>query len=426
MTGAPQPDDRPHLIAVNRFYWPDHSATGQLLADVCEHAAANGFRVTVLASRMRYDAAAARLPVRETRRGVDIRRVWSTRLGRGSMPGRVLDCLSYILSAFATLLVLARRGDVVLVKTDPPLISVPAALAARLRGARLVNWLQDVFPEAAGALGVGCAAGPAGALLRFLRDRSLAAAHANVAVCDRMAERVRARRPREARVRVIPNWPDAGISPVPRDANPLRAEWGLTGRFVIGYSGNLGRAHRAAEVVELIRRTAGIDAVTWLFIGGGAGRAAVEAAAGAAALGVPVVFRDYQPRERLADSLSVPDLHLVSLDPACEGLLMPSKLYGAMAAGRGVLALGDPDGAVAREVRRGGFGIALDIAAPEAWAAQAARVCRPEVAADLGARARAHYAAEHLSAPPIDAWLDTLRDAARADLRAFKPAAVAP
>jgi hypothetical protein len=423
MIPTPPADDRPHLIAVNRFYWPDCSATGQLLTDVCEHAAANGFRVTVVTGRTRYDAAEC-FAAREQRAGVEIRRVWATGLGRDGTPGRLIDYLTFALSAFLALLAIARRGDVILAKTDPPLLSVPVWIAARLRGARGVNWLQDLFPEVADQLGMTWVRGPVGRLLRLLRDRSLAAAETNVVICESMGDLVAARGARRGQLRVIPNWPDPGIRPVAREGNRLRTQWGLADRFVIGYSGNLGRPHAAGAVAELIRRTAGLERISWLFIGGGSGHRTVRAAAEQA--GVPIVFQGYQPRERLSESLSVPDLHLVSLDPACEGLLMPSKLYGVMAAGRPILALGDPHGAVATEVRRGVMGVALDIAAPDAWLATVAAVSTPDVTDAMGSRARTRFEAAFRPTPLLDCWLEVLRDAVPAAEQPATRAALAP
>jgi glycosyltransferase involved in cell wall biosynthesis len=211
-----------------------------------------------------------------------------------------------------------------------------------------------------------------------------------------------------ARVTVIPNWPDACIRPVPRKENRLRAEWGLSDRFVIGYSGNLGRAHAPTAVAELVRRTSDIPNLVWLFIGGGAGREVVEAAAREA--GAEVQFRPYQPRDVLDLSLSVPDLHLVSLDPACEGLIVPSKLAGVMAAGRGVIALGAPNGAVAREVLEGGLGAVLDIAVPDSWMEAVRSVVSFDCADRLGARSRQCYLKHHRGELALGAWVDALRD----------------
>lgn len=390
----------PRIVAVNRFYWPDHAATSQLLTDLCEDLAASGAEVVVIASRKRYDDPRARLAPDETRAGVRIRRVAATRFGRDVSALRALDYASFYVMAFAALMGELRRGDTVLAKTDPPLISVAAALAARLRGARLVNWVQDVFPELAGALGMGWADGPIGAVLRGLRDRSLRVAAVNVVIDASMARRLAAAGAPPGTLRVVANWGCEGIAPVAHDANPLRAAWGLQGRRVIGYSGNLGRAHAPAAVAELVRRTAHLDRLTWLFIGGGAGLAAVRRAA--AGSGADVRFLPYQPRARLSESLSAADLHLVSLDPACEGLVMPSKLVGVLAAGRGVIALGDPQGAVAREVRAAGAGVVLDSARPETWAAAVAAGL--DDAAAAGARARACAEAGHGARRQLAAW----------------------
>ena len=113
-------------IVINRFFYPDHSATSQLLSDLAFHLAEGGHRVCVVASRQRYDDPGARLASRETVEGVGVYRVWTSRFGRRFLPGRAVDYLTFYLSATFRLWWLARRGDVVVVKTDPPLVSVVA------------------------------------------------------------------------------------------------------------------------------------------------------------------------------------------------------------------------------------------------------------------------------------------------------------
>ena len=398
--------DAPHLVAVNRFYWPDHSATSQLLTDLCEHAAARGFRVTVIASRMRYDAPEVRLPARENRNGVDIRRVFSTRMGRTSTLGRISDYLSFYFPAFFSVLAAAGRGDTILVKTDPPLISVPCMFAAQVRGARLVNWLQDLFPEVGEVLGVSWASGRPGRWLRELRNRSLRAAALNVVISQPMKERVQKEGVSGSGIQVIENWPSGEIHPIAPSENALRDEWGLTGRFVIGYSGNLGRAHCAEQIADLVRRTAHVSGLSWVFIGGGQGLELVRSRT--LDCGADVHWKPYQPRSKLSESLSVSDMHLVSLDPACEGLIMPSKLYGILAAGRPVLALGDPNGAVAKEVTSARVGVALDITAPESWSEIVSEAVTSEECGAMGVRARLRYEAAYRQDRLMDKWLKAL------------------
>jgi glycosyltransferase involved in cell wall biosynthesis len=344
------------ILFVNRYFHPDHSATSQMLSDLAFHLADGGHDVAVVTSRQRYEDPAAGLPERETVRGVEIYRVNTPRFGRARLAGRLFDYLGFYAAATAQLLALARPGDVIVAKTDPPLISVPAAWVARRRRARLVNWLQDLFPEVALALGVKGMDGPAGRLLQHVRNWSLRQADMNFAIGERMRERLLGLGIPASRIVVIPNWADGeAITPVRHEDNPLRREWGLEGRFVVGYSGNLGRAHEFETILGAAERLRDDPVIAFLFIGEGAQAAGVRAAAAQRGL-VNVHFRPYQPRETLRYSLGVADVHLVVLRPELEGLIVPSKTYGCLAAGRPVIFVGDPEGEIASFIGRASLG----------------------------------------------------------------------
>jgi glycosyltransferase involved in cell wall biosynthesis len=290
---------------------------------------------------------------------VEIVRVGGTRFGRGSLPGRVLDYASFVIGARRALKRSIERGDVVVCKTDPPLLGAWLGPAIRARGGLLVQWLQDVFPEVASALGVGVRLPGLHPLLRALRDSSLARSAAVVTIGERMRSKVLARGAVAATTRVIPNWTDTrAIVPVDVD-NALRRAWGLEERFVVGYSGNLGRVHRLDGLLEAASLLADRREIAFLFVGAGVQREYLAAQARARGL-VNMRFEPYQSREDLAQSLSVPDVHVVSLNPALEGLVVPSKVYGAMAAGRPVLNLGAADGEIAELISRYDCGVSCD------------------------------------------------------------------
>lgn len=360
------------IIAVNRFYRPDHSATSQLLGDLAEHLANEGHDVTVVTSRQRYDGG-SRLPKREAIAGVDVRRIATTNYGRANLFGRAIDYLTFYVSVFFALLSLGKRGDLLIIKTDPPLVCVPAGVAARFRRMTTVNWCQDLFPEIAVSLGMRWASGWVGRVCRWARNRALRRARFNAVLHDKMAEHLVGEGIQASQIVVLPNWPDAGIRPAPRDDNTLRREWGLGARFVIGYSGNLGRAHMPAAIADLVRQTRDNADLTWLFTGGGVGMQALRDALGGQS---NVIFKPYQPQARLGESLSVADIHLISLDPGCEGVIVPSKLYGVRAVNRPVLFLGHPDGAVAREIAGHKAGWTLDAGAPGDWAKEVEALAR--------------------------------------------------
>ncbi len=400
-------------VFVNRFFYPDHSATSQILSDLAFFLAETGYQVQVVTSRLAYGDPGAALPAQELVGGVRIQRVWTSRFGRDFLPGRALDYLTFYLSATWALFRLVRRDDLVVAKTDPPLISVPAGWVAALRGARLVNWLQDLFPEVAAELGMGLARGLVGRLLMQVRNHSLRRAVTNVAIGQRMMTRLVAQGGDRARVCVIHNWADGErIRPRDPEGQPLRAEWGLSGKFVIGYSGNLGRAHEYATLLGAAERLRADPNIVFLFVGGGALMPSLKAEVRALGLS-NVLFRPYQPRERLAESLGVADVHLVVLRPELEGLIVPSKLYGipgGLAAWRPTLNVGSPQGEVAESIRDAEAGFTTEIGDVDALAR---RIRHLKGDADLrrrmGENARRLFDGRFSKARAMGEWDDLLR-----------------
>lgn len=413
------------LYFVNRFFHPDHSATSQMLSDIAFALAEQGQMVTVITSRLRYDSNEI-LPARETVRGVEVVRLATTAFGRGNLWGRSLDYITFYISAFLSLAKRLRRGDVVVAKTDPPLMSVVAAPAAWLRGAKLVNWLQDVFPEVAQAIS-GSRSWPKSfvfSVLRSVRNASLRAADRNVVIGTRMAELVADQGVARETISVIENWSDGRlVQPVAPSDNPLIRDWGLNGRFVVGYSGNLGRAHEfetfvaamseLQQIAESDASPAAASRIVWLFIGGGAlmDRLKTEVAA----RGISgVMFKPYQDREVMANSLSVADVHLISLRPELEGLIVPSKYYGICAAGRPTIFVGARDGEVARHLSRSGNGVQIDVG-DGAGLARAVLGLASDAAGreKMGAAARAAFERDHDIDQAAGNWrrcIATLRD----------------
>lgn len=402
------------VIFLNRYFYPDHSATSEILSDLAFALSERGFSIKVITSRLRYDDVENLLPPHETIGGVEIFRVWTSRWGRHRLLGRALDYVSFYVTAAWQLWRLARSGDIIVAKTDPPLISVVAAFIGWLRGARLINWQQDVFPEVAEALSVGGDIGSvAFAFLRLPRNWSLRQASRNVVVGERMANTLRQFGIKRNTIRIIPNWSDGKrITPIEASENPLRTEWGLGGAFVVGYAGNLGRAHEIETILGAIK---GLDQslvaspeetqpIKFLFIGGGSLRAALEKEVRRCNL-TNVLFRGYQPREQLAATLSAADVHLVSLNPKLEGLIVPSKIYAIAAAGRPAIFIGHPSGEVAQIVRESGCGFAVPSSNVEELQERILQLVRsPQLTAIMGTRARAAFEQRWDKAIAVGKW----------------------
>jgi colanic acid biosynthesis glycosyl transferase WcaI len=409
----------PRLIFVNRYFFPDHSATSQILSDLAFHLAGTGREVHVVTSRQNYDDPKAALPDREVINDVQVHRIASTQFGRDALLGRSIDYVSFYRSVRRRLAGLVRQGDIVLAKTDPPLLSVAAGAPVARNAARLVNWLQDIYPETAAVLGVPFMRGPAAAGLAALRNRSLQQAAATVVVGDLMARRVASLGAPSARIHVIANWcDDETIRPIAPEDNPLRGEWGLAGKFILGYSGNLGRAHEYDTVLAAAERLRHDARFVFLMIGGGKRFEELAALVRQRRLDGSFRFMAYQERSQLPYSLSLPDAHWLSLNPKLEGLIVPSKFYGVAAAGKPIVFIGDKDGEVARLVRRHDCGLVIApgdagalVDALQQWSRAPQRI------AELGARARAMLDARYTRQQGFARWgelLDSVENA-RAD-----------
>ena len=222
---------------------------------------------------------------------------------------------------------------------------------------------------------------------------------------DRMAGWARNQGLPEEHIAVIPNWADGEtVVPIAHADNALRAAWGLTGRFVVAYSGNLGRAHDYTTLLDAVERLQEEKDIEFLFIGGGHRHAELQAEVRARRLD-RVRWLPYQRRERLSESLGAADVHWVSLRPELEGLIVPSKIYGVLAAGRPVLFVGDSAGEIGSLLRRRVCGMTLAIGQGEEMAAAILRLRdSPDLCRTMGRNARIAFDAGYARDYRFEAW----------------------
>lgn len=362
----------------------------------------------MITSRQLYGDPASLLLSHEEVRGVKICRVWSTRFGRRHLFGRAFDYATFYFSAGMALFKHVRAGDLVVAKTDPPLISVVAAAITSLTGSRLINWTQDLFPEVASALEVA-GVGLIEQGLRQLRNHAFRTASCNIVIGECMAVRLQAEGVPAQSIYIIHNWADGtAIRPVAHHDNPLRSEWNLQGKFVVGYSGNLGRAHEFQTILEAAEQLSDSSNIRFLFIGDGAQLHSLRQEVNQRGLS-NFLFQPYQPRERLSYSLSAVDLHLVSLRPALEGLIVPSKFYGIAAAGRPVLFMGSSTGEIAQILREHHCGYTVGVGETKQTVAIITKLAGDEVECRrLGHAARIALEQHYDKPAAFRAWDDVL------------------
>lgn len=371
------------LLFLNRSFWPDPEATGQLLTELCTDLARD-HDVTVVAGPSYHVRTAGRGLWQEDAVGaVRIVRTWGTRLPKRHLASRLINLGTYYaLAACAALR--QRRPDVVVAETDPPLLGLlGAALKARW-GCRFLYYCQDVYPDVAEATG-GVRSAPLLAALRWGNRRAYDAADRIVVLGRDMRQRLFAKGIPSDKLSVRPNWVDCQlIRPLPR--NPFRNQLGA--RFVVMYSGNLGLSQPLDVVLDAAARLRGDERFLFVFIGEGASKGALEAQA--TALGLRNVrFLGYQAKERLSESLGAGDLHVIPLRAGLEGCLVPSKVYGVLAAGRPFVAMMNPEAEVAALAREFEVGFVVPPGDADALAHVVRRAAADQRLLDtMGARAR--------------------------------------
>lgn len=398
-----------HLLFLNRSYFPDAEATGQLLTELCEDLSGE-FNVTVIAGQPNQNPQQALYRRRgvEERNGVRIHRVWNSRLPKRWLPARAVNLLSYLATAtFAGLT--TRRPDVVVVETDPPLLCLLGALLKWRFRCKLIVYLQDIHPE----LGIALGRLRDNWRTRLLR-RSFSAAYRRadriIVLSEDMQSTVIEANAGMPNVEVIPNWVDTTrIKPI-KTANAFRAEHDLDNKFVVMYSGNLGLCQGLENVLDAAELLCHRDDVMFLLIGNGALKPHLVQTAEQRNLR-NVRFVDYQPISRLAESLSAADLHLVPVDSHAIRYLMPSKLYSALASGTPVVTVAPRECELARlvEEHRVGFNVPPD--EPESLAERILWLVEwCDDRADCGARARELATAHFDRSVGVERFRSVLRE----------------
>jgi colanic acid biosynthesis glycosyl transferase WcaI len=399
-----------HILLLNEYYPPDTSATAKMAAQVAV-TLAHRHHVTVVAGRPSYDPD-ARYPYallrRDIRNKVTVECVGSTAYSRHRMSRRVANYLSYL--ALAIPRALALRPDIILAMTDPPVAGIAGAFIARLAGRPFVYNIRDLYPDMAVG-GDIVRASKWVARWENLHRRALKQAARVIVLGDDMRDRILAKGVAPERVVVVRDGTATTLAPaqMPERSDAIVQEIRHGFPFVVLHAGNLG-FYGAWDTLLAAAKLLSNENTGFVFIGDGANRAALELAA----RDLPhVKFAPFRPVEQVAHVMTAGDLHIVTVKRGLEGVVVPSKLYSTLAAGRPILVVAPPESDAARIVVESDCGVAADPDDPAAVAAAIKELrAQPARLAEMGRRAR-ETAAKYARVDELQRFVAIVEDAAR-------------
>src|SRR5580765_4144877 len=350
------------ILLLNLYYPPDTSATAKMVETVV-NALARENEVTVLCGRPSYDPTELRpwrLYQTEEKKNLRIVRVGSTAFPRFEMRKRVFNYLSY------TKLVIPRalftKCDVVLAMTDPPFAGIIGAFVAILKGKPYYYNIRDLYPDMA----VGGSILPPGLLVRFwekLHRWALRHAAKVIVLGEDMRNRLLAKGVRAEQIEIVRDGADIPPSGAPpRQLDPEVIGQIREGfRFVLLHAGNIG-SYGAWDTLVAAARQLAADGVGLVFVGEGAQREQLEAAA----TGVSNIrFLPFFPGHKIPSVLAAPDVHLITVKRGLEGVVVPSKMYGILAAGKPIVAVAPRETDAVSLGERLGFSVGADPDRPD-------------------------------------------------------------
>lgn len=338
------------IWVISELYYPEETSTGYFLTRIAEGLAAH-YKVSVLCSQPTYSSRGKIAPIAEIRNGVKVHRCWSTIFNKDVLPLRIVNVATITFSVFMNSLRRLRNGNRILVVTNPPMLPFVVLLAAILRKAECCLLIHDVYTEVLQASGIV----KPKSFIFLLIDRltfQLYKRSSRIIVLGRdMSALLRkklsiVKKP----ILIIPNWADVEfIKPKKRAGHPFLKKLGISKKFVIQYSGNIGRTHGIDNLLQCAEQFEDDSSTHFLFIGFGGKAKWLKQESKQKALS-NVTIMDYRPREQLTLSLTACDIALISFIPGMTGVSVPSRMYNIMAAGKPMIAITDSNSELARVV----------------------------------------------------------------------------
>lgn len=374
---------------LSEMYYPEEAGAGYFLTKIAE-AIALKYRVGVLTVQPTYSARGTRAPANETRNGVYIHRCLATTLNKDVILQRLFNLITITISIFLNALCRIRPNDIVLVNTIPPTLPLAAAMACKLRKARLILRVEDLYPDVFLSTRI---VKPNSLFVRICNVVQKQVYESAVCICvlgRKMSKIVQSRNGNdEDHIALITHWADSDeVKPLPRKENVLLDELRLSDKFVVQYSGNMGRLYDLENLAHCAKLLKADENIHFLFIGSGAKEASLRKSIRELQLN-NITILPPMPRSQLTQSLNACDLAVIPFVEGISGVSVPSRMYNVMSVGKPIVAAAESGSEISQVLLEENIGWVVEPESPDLLAgAILAASSNPDVLKQMSIRAR--------------------------------------
>ncbi len=348
------------ILLINQYYYPDVAATAQILSDLGDGLSQRAQSVSVISSQKSYLGADEKLKSFEIHNGIKIYRLPALGGGKkASFIVRILDFVSfYVLALWKSFFI--EKPDIVITLTTPPFIGMVGRFLQIFRGCKHVHWCMDLYPDIQIAHGWVNNNGILAKIMRFLNRSFIGKSDMVCVLGEHMKSNIEKYTKNPDKIQIVPVWAKGKeVYPIDKQDNWFVNQNDLSNKFVVMYSGNIGTGSSFNTIFNAIKELENDNEIIFLFIGGGKQLAELKNMVAEHNL-KNVLFFPYLDRNDISYSLSAGDAHLVTIKPGLEGLKVPCKTYGILAAGRPILYLGNKNSEVADIINDNSVGYVIN------------------------------------------------------------------
>jgi glycosyltransferase involved in cell wall biosynthesis len=338
------------VTILTQYFYPHHGATSQLMTDLAKGLSQHDYTVNIFTETQSKETTL------ESCSQININRAFSPIKSSTSIFSKIISSIFFLIGALWYVIFSIPSNTPLLIASNPPYAGILGILFNIVHRGKYYFLLQDIFPESAAMSGIMKQNSILYQFFSKLIYLTYKYSEYIIVLSTSMQEFLERKYPDlKPKIKVIENWAIEDIPVVSKPANNFAQQYELDEIFTVLYSGNLGRLHDIETITEAAKILKD-EPIKFVFIGEGAKTKIVKQAIDNYQL-KNILLLPYQPRELLPLSLTACDISLVSLIPGAESIVAPSKLYGMLSAGRGIISISVPNSYIDKLLTNSGCGV---------------------------------------------------------------------